>query len=416
MTIQDPRELDDDTLLTVTRALVVRDNDNEADLLEVLAEVDERRLYLPDHTSMFAFCTAELGFSEAVAENRITVARAGRRFPRVVAMRRSGAIHLSGLRLLSPHLTDDSADRLLSQATHKSKRQIEEIVACHAPKPPVADSIRKVPERRVAEPVAAEPGPLFDAPRPTAPAAPPPPPPAVVAPLAPERYHVQLTASRELRDQIEQATALLRHRVPNGDLATIFGLALGLLIDKVKKERFGVGRRPRSSKLPEGPAKGRDIPDAIKRAVYERDGGQCTFVGPNGSRCPERGFIELDHLDGFARRHEHVASRITLRCRAHNGYAAEVMYGPELMARKRRSAQAAQDARPRAPRRRDGEAGHQSPVRPVARAVGQDRSRPRASVPPGQLAPTAQGAFVPQSLATAPEPDSPSRGDLEARP
>jgi hypothetical protein len=335
MTMADPRKLDDDTLLRVTRALVVRDDENEADLLEYLAEVDERRLYLPNHASMFAFCTAELGFSEAVAENRITVARTSRSFPRVVAMRRSGAIHLTGLRILAPHLTAESADRLLEQATHKSKREIEGIVACHAPKPPVADSIRKVPERQAAEPAAVEPRSLFDAARPPLPTAPPAPRPAVVAPIAPERYHVQLTASRQLRDKIEEAKALLRHQVPNGDLATILEQALTVLIAKVKKDRFGVGRKPRSKKIPEGPAKGRDIPDAIKRAVYERDGGQCTFVGTDGNRCQERGFIQFDHLDGFARRQEHVVSRISLRCSAHNQYAAQLMYGPELMARKR---------------------------------------------------------------------------------
>lgn len=343
MTIADPRKLDDDTLLTMTRALVVRDNETEADLLEALAEVDERRLYLPNHTSMFAFCTAELGFSEAVAENRITVARASRRFPRVVAMRRSGQIHLSGLRILVAHLTDDNADGLLEQARRKSKRAIEEIVARHAPKPDVPDSIRKVPERRAAEPVAEEPAPLFAAPPVTTTPRPAAPPqttfgrwgPRVVAPLAPDRYHFHLTASQQFRDLTKQATALLRHKVPSGDLATILELALTLLIEKVKKDRFGVGRKPRSNKLPEGPAKGRDIPDAIKRAVYARDGGQCTFVGTDGNRCQERGFLELDHLDGFARRQEHVVSRITLRCFAHNQYAAELMYGPELMARKR---------------------------------------------------------------------------------
>jgi hypothetical protein len=331
------RRLDDDTLLAHLRALVRRSNELEADLLEHLAEVDERRLYLPDHTSMFAFCMAELGFGEAAAENRIAVARASRRFPRALAMLRTGAIHLSGLRALVPHLNDESADALFDQARGKSKREIEQIVAYHAPKPAVADSIRKVPARRVAESETEEPSSLFAAPpRPPITTAPPSPRAAVLAPLAPDRYHVQLTASRELRDKIEVATALLRHQVPNGDLATILDRALTVLIEKVKKDRFGVGRKPRSNKLPEGQAKGRDIPDAIKRAVYERDAGQCTFVGPNGTRCQERGFLELDHLDGFARRKEHIASRITLRCSAHNQYAAIVMYGPELMARKRK--------------------------------------------------------------------------------
>lgn len=335
-TANDPRRLDDGRLLEAVRALVARSNETEADLLEHLAEVDERRLYLPSHTSMFAFCTAELGFSEAAAENRIAVARTGRRFPRVLEMLRSGAIHLSGLRVLVPHLSEDRADALLEQAQGKSKRAIEEIAAGHAPKPAVADCIRKVPERRAPAPLPAaaapaqQTGPLFAVLQPR------PPRPAVVAPLAPDRYHVQLTASRELRDKIEEAKALLRHQIPSGDLATILDRALTVLIAKVKKERFGVGRKPRKNEVPEGPATSRHIPDAIKRRVFERDGGQCTFVGPDGRRCEERAFLELDHLDGFARHKEHRASRVSLRCFAHNQYAAEVMYGSERMAHKRK--------------------------------------------------------------------------------
>jgi hypothetical protein len=334
-TTNDPKRLDDAKLLERVRALVVRSNETEAELLEHLAEVDERRLYLPNHTSMFAFCTAELGFSEAVAENRIAVARVSQRFPRVLEMRRSGAIHLSGLRILAPHLTDACAEALLEQARGKSKRAIEEIVAAIAPRPAVPESIRKVPVPRVdPEPPSAAPpspdaGPLFStlqAPRPKS---------AVVSPLAQDLYYVQLTANRQLRDKMDEAKALMSHEVPSGDLATILDRALTLLIAKVKKERFGVGRKPRSDKLPEGPASSRHIPDAIKRAVYERDGGRCTFVGTNGKRCEERRHIQFDHLDGFARRQEHTVASITLRCATHNQHAAELMYGPELMARKR---------------------------------------------------------------------------------
>ncbi len=331
----DPKELDDAILLERLRALVVRSNETEAELLEHLAELDERRLYLPDHTSLFAFCTAELGFSEAAAENRIAVARAGRRFPHVLESLRSGKIHLSGLRVLLPHLTEENVDALLEEACGKSKRAIEELVACRAPRPSVPESIRKLPERRAVEALPAEePGPLLSSPTPAP--APPPSRPAVVSPLAPDRYSVTLTASRELRDKIEQAKALLRHQLPSGDLATILDRALTVLIAKVKKERFGVGRKPRSPRLPKGPATSRHVPLAIRRAVYERDGGQCTFVGTNGKRCEERGFLELDHLDGFARRAEHQVSRLTLRCFRHNQHCAEVMYGSEWMAKKRK--------------------------------------------------------------------------------
>src|SRR5438874_12427667 len=80
------------------------------------------------------------------------------------------------------------------------------------------------------------------------------------------------------RGEIDQAQELLRHRVPDGDLACIVDKALDLLIERVKKERFAVGRKPRQSSVAaaqETPS--RHIPDPIRRKVYERGGGRCTF-------------------------------------------------------------------------------------------------------------------------------------------
>ena len=81
----------------------------------------------------------------------------------------------------------------------------------------------------------------------------------------------------------------------------------------------------------------RHIPDAIKREVFERDGGRCTFADAHGRRCPETGALEFDHLDGFARTRLHRADRIRLLCRAHNQHAAEQMYGRAFMERARAS-------------------------------------------------------------------------------
>src|SRR5205807_767338 len=62
---------------------------------------------------------------------------------------RSGKIHLSGLRGLLPHLNDQNHEEVLAQAAGKSKRDIEELVARLAPKPPVPTVIRKLPDRGV---------------------------------------------------------------------------------------------------------------------------------------------------------------------------------------------------------------------------------------------------------------------------
>src|SRR5229473_619545 len=146
------------------------------------------------------------------------------------------------------------------------------------------------------------------------------------------------TATRTCRDKLRQAQDLLRHRTPDGDLATIFETALDLLIEHVKKERFATGRTARQGSTEgTGESCSRHIPDSIKRAVFERDGGRCTFTDEHGRRCAETGALEFDHRDGFARTHLHRADRIRLLCRAHNQHAAEQMYGRAFMERARES-------------------------------------------------------------------------------
>jgi len=234
-------------LLRATRDLVQKSRGVEAELLLHLGEVDERKLYLEcAFPSMFAFCVEELGFSEDAAYARITVARAARRLPAMVEAVRSGQVHLTGLRMLVPHLTDQNHREVLAQAAGKSKRGVEELVARLSPQPAVPALIRKLPEL----PALATVPPATEAPGEPLPIPGPPPGAAVarravLAPLTEETFKVQFTASRAFRDKLRQAQDLLRHRVPDGDLAAVLERALDLLIEDVKKERFAVGRKAR---------------------------------------------------------------------------------------------------------------------------------------------------------------------------
>ncbi|HEX9487103.1 MAG TPA: hypothetical protein VF976_08565, partial [Gemmatimonadales bacterium] len=325
----------------------------EAALLVHLGEIDERKLYLDwAFSSMFAFCVGELGFSEDVACNRINLARAARRMPVILEAVRSGQVHLAGLRLLAPHLTTGNQEKVLAEAAGKPKREIEELVARLWPQPPVPTVVRKLPGRPNPPPEAS-PAFSFGAAIPVAQPESPPvlafapspaPPPRrderrpVVAPLAEDTFKFQFTASRACRDKFRQAQDLLRHRIPDGDLATIVENALDLLIEQVKKERFATGRKARQAPAEDADASSsRHIPDAIKREVFERDGGRCTFTDEHGRKCAETSALEFDHHDGFARTHLHRADRIRLLCRAHNQHAAEQMYGRAFMERARAS-------------------------------------------------------------------------------
>jgi hypothetical protein len=315
--------LTDTELLDNTRLHLQRSRALDAELLLLLGEIDARQLFAERaFPSMLAFCVGELGFSEDVACNRIAVARLARRFPRVLDFVRTGQIHLTGLRLLGAHLDEGNLEAVLAEAVGKSKRQVEELVARLSPQPPVAPSIRKLPARA---PVVVEESPTLSlalSQTPSEETLPLSPPPVLrrpeVKPLSAEAYRVEFTADRALKAKLEQAEELMRHRVGRGNLVAVIDRALDLLIEEVKKERFGVGRTPRSgvAEAAERDDVTRHIPDAIKRAVYERDGGQCTYVSPEGRQCEEKGGLEFEHQEGFARTREHTVEGLKLLCRA----------------------------------------------------------------------------------------------------
>lgn len=150
---------------------------------------------------------------------------------------------------------------------------------------------------------------------------------AVVTPLAPERYKVQFTVSRDTHDKLRRAQDLLRHSIPNGDPAAIFDRALTLLLADLEHAKLAATVRPRAARPTASGS--RHIPAAVKREIWKRDGGQCAFVGTQG-RCTERGFLEFHHVQPYADGGAAAVENLELRCRAHNLHEAERYFGTRL--------------------------------------------------------------------------------------
>jgi hypothetical protein len=63
------------------------------------------------------------------------LARASREHPILLEMLGDGRLHLSGIAKLAPHLSVETRDALLARAAHRSRREIEDLVAELAPRP-----------------------------------------------------------------------------------------------------------------------------------------------------------------------------------------------------------------------------------------------------------------------------------------
>jgi hypothetical protein len=392
-----PAELSDAELLAATRSLAGRSNQLLAALLAHLGEVEARGIHRTRAcSSLYTYCIYELRFSEDEAFRRVTAARLVRRFPALWDVIAAGELHLTGLLMLGPHLTEQNLREVLLRAKHRTKKEIARLVRQLDPVPDVPPRIEPLgpaPARVVpsaptwdefvaslrpvrelapgerprdwtanANDVEAEAAPLAEPEALTLPAR------AHLPPLlSPERYRVQFTAGEEYVALVEEARALLSHSAPRVTLDEIQLRAMRGLVAELKRQKYAVTSRPQkprraastaaepvgagnssaeleagaeretgSAKMseaePQHPRRrGRHIPASVRRAVFQRDEGRCTYADSSGRRRAETHGLELHHLRAFAQGGEHTEANLVLRCRPHNALAAEEDFGRELI-------------------------------------------------------------------------------------
>src|SRR5688572_12573179 len=492
-----PTELSDAELLTVTRGLVGRSNQLLASLLAHLGEVEARGIHRTRAcASLYGYCIYELRFSEDEAFRRVTAARLVRRFPALLDAVASGELHLTGLLMLGPLLTEDNLVEVLARAKHRTKKELARLVRILDPLPQVPPRIeplgpassRLVPaaatwgqfmsalnpvrelepgarprdwtesaacdwvERAEGAPIAndgssaarweqdASATPTGSAlARSDADAMPSEPEPASPPRLEPQRYKVQFEAGEEYVELVEKAKALLSQTASRVDLGELHLRAMRVLVTELERKKHAATDRPRqrvahqARTLPPTPSvaesapdgqlaagdaaqssndleprselehgsecprqrrqRGRQVPAALRRAVFERDEGRCTFRSDSGERCRETAHLELHHLVPFARGGEHRLDNLTLRCRAHNALAAEQDFGRDFVAlardASRHEAWAAYEAVPCAP--------PAALLSEISARAGRDHlERPEANASPAKPAPAASIAERPR--------------------
>jgi hypothetical protein len=379
----DVAHLADAELLVRLESLVAHDHETTAQILAHIAEVDVRRLYREAAcASTFSYCTEILHLAEATAYKRITAARAARRFPLIFDLVASGMLHLSAVCLLAPQLRPDNAETLLRAAVHRSKREVEELVAAHFPKPDVPALVRRLPAPAPAPaapapaaalaaaaaallagapgalPVAApapamapEPAPLPTSASAAGPAAgpaaapaaaPPRPPVPAVAPLAAERYKFQFTGSRGLRDKLREVQDLLRPAAAAGDLGVVVEQAVDLLLRELRRRKYGATPQPRPAPRRRAPARRprrqprrrAHLANATRREVARRDERRCAYVDARtGKRCTATSNLHYHHRHARGRGGGDDAANLALFCAVHDGLCAEQDYGAEVIAR-----------------------------------------------------------------------------------
>jgi 5-methylcytosine-specific restriction endonuclease McrA len=346
----------DDDLLSHLDDLVARGCENTAETLAHIAEVDQRGLYLSrGYPSMFAYCVDRLHFSESAAFRRIHAARVARQFPALFDAVADGRLNLTSVRLLSAYLTSENLDELTAAAAHRRTSEVKELIAKRFPQPefipdlvpavtPIRDGQAPVPTDNLSHvPSTAEPARAVmfqseQAPEPARGSR------ARVVPVSEDRVKVELFVTRSTYEKMRYAQELGSHSMSASGLAELFDEGLDAVIEKREKRKFAATSRPRTPV--NRPGSKRYVPAHVYRAVWKRDDAQCTFVSQDGHRCGERNMVEFDHMVPVALGGRATMESMRLRCRAHNQYEAERVFGRDFMQRKRDQARVTRASTP----------------------------------------------------------------------
>lgn len=352
--------LTDDALFGRVEALARTERFTLVDLLLHLGELDARpACQRKGYSSSFAYLTRHLGYSESDAMRRVRTARAARRYPSVLRLVAKGELNLVGVALIEPLLTPANHEGLIRKACRRSTREIERLVAELSP--PAAeprDRVRALPPAAILPASAAEPVPIPSAdpvppstagPIPTPAAATKPassetsqapiepalfpevspstaerPPTPAAMPPAKRRVVFTFTADEEVNGWYEQARDLLRHRFPEAAMEDIIGESLRRLVEA----ELAAHRAKRAKRGDDGRTAARRSPKWVEDIVWRRDGGRCAYLGPEGLRCGETAWLELDHVVPWARGgRSDDPENIRLLCRAHNHAEAARLFG-----------------------------------------------------------------------------------------
>jgi HNH endonuclease len=344
----------------------------EARVVAHLAEVDARRWHLlVGCSSLYDYCRKRLGLSDYEAFTRIAVARIARKYPIVFGMLERRKLNLTAICEVRGFLTAENHLDLLEEVSGQTKLQIREILARRFPEADIPANLKKLPALDPLSPgryrllltLNTEQKEKLELAR-------------DLLSHANWNGDLALVVERALDELIErlekrrfgQTRLASTHREaqankpPVGETQKhrqkVSESNSGEPRDNESKLREVRGRGSRTSgsktsepkkatqtsesnashrdaavqsgfepKVVRAPRRRKHIANAVRSELLARDGGRCTFVGCDGTRCDARAFLQFHHRQAWAHGGGDTEDNLTLLCSAHNRLLAEQDFG-----------------------------------------------------------------------------------------
>lgn len=322
-------------LLLKTHELVRQERALNTEVLLHLKEIDERRLYLEQgYSSLFDMCLKAFGYSNAAAQRRIEAMRLLRAVPEVESKLKEGRLNLTTAAQIQSFFRQET-----HPSSHQEKLELLESLENKPSKDVERELIKRNPEMKLTS--------------------------EKLRPVTEDRYELKLTLSKDLHDQLEQLKALLSHKQLKGFEGLLQELAEIALkkLDPARARKQQTTQK-QSVQKPQTPmnseeqgdvqitsvdelisaaeatsqssffdattevqhnpsvqtqSRSRHIPNPIRRAVWNRDEGRCTYAHPETQhRCGSTHFVQLDHITPFSEGGLHTKENLRLLCGRHN--------------------------------------------------------------------------------------------------
>ena len=303
-------EQSNESLFLKVKDLQGSEREITAELIRYLHEIEERKSYLQaGYPSLFMYCNKELGYSEGAAFRRSEAAKALSSCPEIYEQLKSGAVTLCAISLVSKVLTPENKLEVLAQISGKTKLQVQEVAArLGAVKPTRKKSI-------VVHKVLVPEAPIFDSKQPG-------------TPPSPAKHEVTYSVSVELSQEEMKLYQEAKELVGPCSAKDVILRTLREFVSRRKRKvkPIKIVKPTSTGEVKTPKVRSRFIPIEVKREVREQCGGQCTFVGINGNRCPARQGLQFDHVRPFALGGGNDAENLRLMCPAHNRLLAEQVF------------------------------------------------------------------------------------------
>ncbi|MGE3975398.1 MAG: HNH endonuclease [Bdellovibrionales bacterium] len=240
----------------------------EGDLLDILQQVDEHRVYLKFHCkSLYDYATTALKLSDSTAYNLITVARKSKEVPALKQAIQSGKLTISKARKITPVLTQSNQEEWLKLAIELPQKKLEQQVAKVVPKEAVPERLKFVSEERLNLQMGIS-----------------------------EKLHQKLKRAQELESQRQQKHVSLEE-------------TLEAMLDVYLEKKDPIQKAEKLMHRARQP---------VLRQVQLRDKGQCTYQNHQGERCTERKWIDTHHIVPRSKGGQDTFENLITLCKGHH--------------------------------------------------------------------------------------------------